>query len=103
MKQTISFTQEVEVLSQVKVSTVIVKAVKVNNHDGSIESALSLLSEVMENNSKAEGDPVYGSIWKSSVESGLHFTSKTLDYWVKKDSNPEETTLMLIRNTYKYE
>lgn len=102
-KKIINLTQEVNVVSQVKVATAIVAAIKVNNETGNLDCARNCLASAMEANSKAYGEPYYGSISYSWVKSGLHFTTKHLDYYVKVEKTPEETTLILVKNTYKYD
>lgn len=100
MKQTISFTQEVEVLSQELVNTAIIAAIKVNNKSGNIDCACNCLTEAMHSNSESLGDRVYGNITEFLINN--HWTSKKLDYWVDVKKDPEEATLTLMRNTYKY-
>lgn len=101
MKQTIG----ADIMSQRMVNTAIVAVVKVNNHDGSKQSACAYLTDIMSNDSSDLGDKVYGDIWWSTVQvtPDYEWTSKTLAYSVKVSETPEETTLELIRKQYTYD
>lgn len=100
MKTRVNFTQEVEVLSQELVSTMVISTIKINNNMGSLECACLNLSEAMHKDSEALNDRAYGSITPLLLSN--KWASKTLEYWVRTYRGAEETVLMLLRNTYKY-
>lgn len=102
-KRTISFAQEVEILSQVKVSTSIIAAIKINNTTGSMACACNCLSEAMHKNSRTMGDYCYGNFTPSLVEYGTKYSNKKSEYFIRVEKGAEETVLTLVRNTYKYE
>lgn len=101
MKQTISFTQEVEVRSQRFAGASIVACIKVNKHDGSLACALEVITKAMHDNSESLGEYAYGNFTEYLIDSTIN--SAHHEYYIQKSETPEEITLTLVRKDYAYE